>query len=374
MQRLILLPAFALLLTEAAAHGQLYTVKPGPGSLRQEQRRRAQNNGGQVQISVEIYTGRQGVGLPALRWRSVLDDLGIPISIRSVGLGKEPSISETRVGKLRRVVVTGHMDRRGRLIFADREFSPNDAARLRTWLKELQTYGALGSPEGQPAWGLSREQFEALHAVLSRPLETEVAGLSLEQEISQFAIPDTYPVRYPKLASRKSARGPERRPAVRNSPKGFAKGTALAVLLSEYGLGFRPRRTPAGAIEIEIVPLSDENGAWPVGWEPTLPRPETAPRLFTPIPIELKDARLADVLKAVAVRSEVPILIDYHRIEAGEIDLDNLRVSYPPRKSTYSTLLKVATTRHHLTQKLRVDERGEPFVWITTLRPERLQR
>ena len=39
------------------------------------------------------------------------------------------------------------------------------------------------------------------------------------------------------------------------------------MLLNEYGLGFRPVRTPSGKIEIAVFPLQKTTEVWPVGWQ-----------------------------------------------------------------------------------------------------------
>jgi hypothetical protein len=57
-----------------------------------------------------------------------------------------------------------------------------------------------------------------------------------------------------------------------------------------------------------------------------------------------------------------------------KIDLDELVVSYPLRRMSWSQLLRGVTAPNKLLNHLLIDEQGSPFVWITTLEPRRRER
>jgi hypothetical protein len=351
-----------------AAHAQLDRIPPRP---RPQQSDRKPRTAGEIntQISVEISAGKEGAGIPSLKWRTAFEELGIPISIQPGGLNKEPETTEEKVGNLRRVTVRGQLDRSGRLVFAGRSFSPNEAAKLRAWIDDLKTFGAQGSPAGQPVWGLSQEQFADLYSALSIAMTEEVAGLPLEAAVARFGLPASYPLEFSQEARRILKDAADKGSKVRSSLLGFSKGTALAIALAEHGLAFRPVRSASGEIGLAIIPRNDEqeNAGWPIGWEPKGTRPETAPKLFGLLPIELDDAPLVDVVAAISARSEIAIFYDYSRIEAKGISLDTLKVSYKPRQSSYSLLLQSITLAHRLNHVLKIDELGRPFVWISTI-------
>jgi hypothetical protein len=145
-------------------------------------------------------------------------------------------------------------------------------------------------------------------------------------------------------------------------------------VLNDYGLGFRPLRTPEGTIELAVESLEQTTDVWPVGWELKDSRQKTAPKLFEFVPVELNDVKLTDVLHGISVRSEVPVYIDHYRIEARGIDLDKIVVSYPLRRASWSQLLRGITAPNRLINDLGIDEQGQPFVWITTLEPGRRER
>ncbi|MCA9070553.1 MAG: hypothetical protein KDA84_16595, partial [Planctomycetaceae bacterium] len=165
-----------------------------------------------------------------------------------------------------------------------------------------------------------------------------------------------------------------RQPKFRQSLEGFSRGTAFAMLLNDYGLGFQPTRTPKGDIEISVVPIQETTKVWPVGWELKDSRQKTAPGLFTLVPIDLDDIALMDVLNAVSVKSKIPIRYDHWRIQANKLNIETMRVSYPPRQTSFSLLLRGVTNRNLLAYDLKIDELGQPFAWIKPLQLGKLGR
>jgi hypothetical protein len=155
--------------------------------------------------------------------------------------------------------------------------------------------------------------------------------------------------------------------------KGFSKGTALALLLGEYGLAFHPARTAAGEIELVVDPAGISE-VWPAGWEPKASRQKTAPQLFQMFPVEFDDVPLLDLADVVAERAKVPIVWDMHRIEQAQIDLASIRVSHPRKNSFFEGVVDRVIAPSKLRSLLRIDELGHPFLWITTLEHARTDR
>ena len=152
--------------------------------------------------------------------------------------------------------------------------------------------------------------------------------------------------------------------------RGFSVGSVLALTLSQWGMGFRPLRGPDGRIELVVDPLPEIARAWPVGWD--LPKDrtqlQTAPQLFKLFPVELTDVKLLDVLHAAEAQSQIAIWSDAFRIRRERnLQLDTLRVSFPKKQVSWSQVLRAVTTPRQMRQKLVIDERGRPFIWITTL-------
>ena len=341
---------------------------PGPKSSRKSSR--VKKNESKTTVIVEILTGKAGAGLQTQQWRPFFEQLGVAVRIRQSILNEEPEVVERKFGRLRQITLRGRLDRRGKLVFLDRTFVRGDAAKFREWIRELETYGAQGAPEGKPLWGLNKTQYGGVHTALSRKTGNEIEGLALEAALEKLELPSDYPLRLTTTTRSWLATRFPGAPKTRKRLLGTSQGTALAILLDEYGLGFRPLRTPEGSIELVIDPLEKTTDAWPIGWDLRklkLSRQKTAPKLFALIPVELDNVKFLDILNAVSIETEVPIHVDHYRIEARGTDLEKLRVSHPPRKSSWSLLLRRVTNPHKLMSCIRVDELGQPLVWITTL-------
>ncbi len=327
----------------------------------------------ETRLSFELVTGKSGVGIQAQKWGKLFQKLGVPLRIRRAGLKDKPQVREKMFGITRLVSVIGRLDRNGKVVFPDRSFTPADTSKLAVWLEELKTYGAQGSPQGKPAFGLNQVQFGHIYSALSEIVTMNLEGQELDQALAKMQLSVKYPIRITAV-SNAILRDLIRVPTIRQRLKGFSKGTAIAAALADYGLGFRPLRTPSGSIELVVDPLTNTVDCWPIGWPQTESNIKTAPMLYKWVPVDLQDVPLKDVLDAVAAATEVPILIDYHQIEKKGIDIFQVKVSFPSKKTTWSLLLKSIANPEKLTRRLMIDERGQPFVWVTPIEVVRLKR
>lgn len=315
-------------------------------------------------LSFVLLVGRQGVGLRAQQWGRVFEKLNISVRIRRGTPADKIDTKETKTGRFRRVTVTGKLDRNGRLVFNDRSFTLKETDKLKDWVSELKAYGAQGAPDGKPLWGLSKAQFGEVYTGLSKVVETKVRGQALKTAVGAMKGPAKFPVRFSAAAENWLKNRFTTQPKVRHRVEGHSFGTALAMVLYDFRLGFRPLRTPRGGIELVVDPMATTPDVWPVGWEPKTLRSKIAPKLYKMVPVELKDVQLTDVLHAVSARTGVPVHLDYYGIAAAGIDVDKLKVSYARRKASWSVLVRGVTVPHKLTRKFRIDEQGRPFLWI----------
>ena len=89
------------------------------------------------------------------------------------------------------------------------------------------------------------------------------------------------------------------------------------------------------------------------------------PKLVQIVPVEFSDVALVDVVHAISVQTEIPILTDRRRAFDANISLSKLKVNQEYRKMTWSGLLDKVTFPL-LMRELLQDEAGTPFVWVTT--------
>jgi hypothetical protein len=370
-------PALAGLLLAGwacSAEAQLYQVKPNRNDPNYR-RRTVQSDpnatppgGVETRLTVEIFCGSDNAGFEAQRWSPTFERAGVYLRIRSEMPGDKLSIREKQYGKLREVAVVGRLEMNGSLTFEGRKFKPNETPAVAEWLAELKTYGAQGSPRGKALWGLSNDQFDALFRALGNPVEQEVGDQPLDEALRGLALPEKYPFRLSYAARQVVATAPRTKSHLQL--RGFSQGTALALLLSQYGLGFRPERSAAGKIELVALPADDSQSLWPTGWEHlegTSPV-SIAPKLFQQTLVELKDQKLGDVLEAIGQKTNTPVLLDYAKIEARGLDVNSVSVTVEKRRYAWASLLTRITSPSFLSIKICCDEARKPFVWVTPLK------
>ncbi len=351
------LALFALLAMPTAAAAQVGKARPA-----------ASATASQTRVSIEIFTGKEGVGLRAQRWGQLFEKLKVPFTIRPERAGDKLETTESSTGKsLRQVHVVGRIDDRGRLVVSDRTFAESDLAKIDDWLKDLRSYGAQGAPAGQPMWGLSKTQFGEVHRALSEPLKASLAGQPIDKALSLLTPSAGYSLQYSPSAARVlNPSGDQMN--LRQNPQGLSKGTALAIVLNDLRLGFRPRRNPSGDLDLLVLALSESVDVWPIGWPPPQGGPAVAPKLYQFVQVELDDQELPDVLDAVAESTGIPILVDHAGLAARRIDLSSLKVSHPAKRTTWLQVLKRITSPAGTKLELYVDDLGKPFLWLTPIK------
>ncbi|MDA0835813.1 MAG: hypothetical protein O2955_11075 [Planctomycetota bacterium] len=325
-------------------------------------------------VRVELLTGPNGAGTVTVNWGKTFEKLGYDLRIRRGTVDDKLDIREQKQGTLRIVNVIGELEANGTINFIDRSFGLEQAGQLGEWLRNLETFGAQGSPKGKPLWGLNEKQFEAAFTILSQPFDVADAnGKSIDDIFAAMEFPKELPIRWTTAA--KEAATKRRKPLIaHHTVAGLTRGTTLAFHLREHGFGMQPLRTPTGSLELVISPLQEGEEYWPIGWPPPGRDYDLAPHMFKPVPVELVDVPLLEVFDAIAERTEIPILVDNYVITQAKINLDEINVSYPNKQTTWSLLLKAITTPSKLTRSFLIDEAGTPFVWVTEFRPTKIKR
>ncbi|MCA8994372.1 MAG: hypothetical protein KDA88_20510 [Planctomycetaceae bacterium] len=324
-----------------------------------------------VLLEFELVTPRLGANqLDAQRWGQFFRDQGEVVRVREPLGDDEVSISEVSRGTFRIVRVQAEIDRKGQLVVPGHQFKLSNPGPIMDWLKEIKTYGAQGAPDGKPKWGLSDQQFNQVFEALSEPVKTAIQDQTLNDALAGLQIPKKYPLQIHRTAQPiVDAAG---KLPVSDEVEGLSLGTALAGILVQHGLGFRPLRTPRGDIELVVESLADISDAWPVGWPAEQkPRNLIVPTLYETLPAGFENVPLEDVLHAITVQRQVPIIIARAECQTQEIDLTR-KVSYPEKSRTaWALILESVVRQSKLTQSLRLDERGQPLVFVEPFQPVR---
>jgi len=120
-----------------------------------------------------------------------------------------------------------------------------------------------------------------------------------------------------------------------------------------------------------VEPRNAKSDQWPIGWPVQKQTFKAAPKLYAMVPIELSDVELSDVISAISELSETPILIDYVELDAKQIDLEKIKVSFPRKMTSWGLALRQMVVPQRLTREFWQDEAGRVFVWITTTKAGR---
>jgi hypothetical protein len=295
-------------------------------------------------------------------WSRELAKHGYSVQIRSLQFSEDPSVTEKMSGRTRVVKLVGGLDRRGHLIFPRRQFNKNQVNDLVEWLRELKSFGAQGSPEEKPVWGLSQTQFEGIFEALAKPVETDLAGKTLEECLAAIPAPENLPYRWSLEATetRKKQTRELKFPEWQRT-EGMAQGAAVSIILRHFGYGFWPARTPKGSIELAIEPIEGGKKLWPLGWE-LKESPDFVFGKFLKITeVNLTQAPLLDVAQAISVQTDTPVVFDTYNIRKVGIKLEETKIDHPRRKRNWSLVLTAALSQHKMTHDMRVDEAGRGF-------------
>lgn len=300
----------------------------------------------------------------AQHWGKVFEELGASVRIRN-GRDLKAEVTEKVRGSLRFVHASGVLNREGELSFGTESFRLEDSERLKSWIDELKTYGAQGTPAGKLLWGLSKAQFTIVYEQLAKPLPVDARGRSITDLMGELQDKSELAIRWSTESQTWLAEGNRDRPLTQNL-EGFSTGTGLAIALNEVDMGMRPLRTPAGTIVYELLPLGELPDPWPMGWEPeaALPRGELTPNLFKKGRVGFEEVPLAEVLESIAVESKTPIVIDTRRSLARKIDVTQKTVSYAPREIAWALVVSQVARQSGLYNYYRQDETGRGFVLI----------
>ena len=317
-----------------------------------------------TRLSFEILIAPGTTGIDAQRWGPVFQEQGEAARFRQPLLNDRPEVSEATRGRTRHVKVVGELLPNGAIVFPGHTFTLRDTRKLAEWIRELKTYGAQGSPDGRPGFGLTAPQLEQVLRTLEAPVSTELAGLSIVEALQKFGLPESLPIRLSVAAEERLAKLPEGVVAPQDL-RGLSRGTTLAIILSRARLGFRPTRTPSGSLELEVLPLEQATGLWPIGWPLDRPPNQVVPKYVDVAVFDLTDKPLTELLDETRKATGIRILIDVQRIAEADLNFDDVKVTQRPRRMTWSGILDRGSFPDLMPELLQ-DEAGEGFVWLTT--------
>jgi hypothetical protein len=261
--------------------------------------------------------------------------------------------------------VTGVINSSGELLVPGARFRPAQAAQLAQWLNDLAQSGPTGNKSQKSAFGLSGPQFQRVRKELSQPVGFSTKGMGRRQLIQKLAGRLLLPVQMaPDVLE-----AIEDDDVVAEELSSLSCGTALACVVRPLGMCMVPRESGTRGLACVVTKSKPNMEAWPVGWKPEKKAGDVLPGMFEFLNINVLGVAVPQVLEAVGGRLEVPVLMDHNALARHGIEPTKAFVTLPPRRTSYSLLLKKALYQAGLKSELRVDESDKPFLWITTIKP-----
>lgn len=318
-------------------------------------------------LQIEVLTAPGPTSqLLAREWAAVFQNAGRTLTFRPGRSGETTVLKNIELRGEQGVKVIGLLERDGSISFRGRKFTPKDDAALVAWFEKLETYGANGPPSEHPTWGLNEEQYAEVLKLLRKPVSTEVDISNPMKVIVGLAVQDDFTVKFTKPAAGRAFEPPTIIEGNAPPLEQFSRGTALAVALSQFGLGFRPIVNPDGGYFLQVDVGDEDDNLYPVGWKDKAPITTLVPAISKTITVELEDEPLDGLMKIIASRLELPLVYSGHQlISAGK---DVTKINYSRRRDRVSPfrLMRNVGISQKLGMSIRTDESGKVFLWVTT--------
>lgn len=319
------------------------------------------------QVRLELITDQQAPITAQQQWLRTLSEVGIDnLRIRSGRSTDKVGVEVTGTDASPIYVVTGLIKSSDELILPGGRFRASDSGRIVAYLNNLAARGtAQGGPQ-KAAFGLDFRQFQEVHTDLATPLAFPTDDMTRGELVRRAAGRLSLALK----ADPGVLRAAEDEQVSTDLAK-LSAGTALAYALRAPGLCLVPRRGARGTPELVIAQAKEDMEVWPIGWEPDKPDREVLPGLYEFLNVNVQGVPVTKVLDAVAGRLELPVLLDHNAMARHGIEPEKTTVNLPQSRTTYSLLLRKALFQARLKSEVRVDEAGQPFLWVTTVKPLR---
>lgn len=321
-----------------------------------------QSGGSRVELEI-VMEGGGPLGSQQ-EWLRSLSEVGADSLRMSTARGSESfEIKKSEVGGTVTYKVTGLLTADNRLRLPGGTFKRSDMAGVKTWLAKLKSGGLDKPPEAKQAFGLSSDELVRLHDALSSPTGVSTKGVAIPEVIRSIRQRTGIQISVDSSA----AAAIKTEMTVKEELQQTSCGTTLAAIIRPLGLVAVPVKDRGGT-KIELTDARDAKEHWPIGWPLEKAPREVAPQLFEFLPVEIDDFPLNETLDAIEAKVKMPFIYDQNALVLNDLELADINVTFPSKRTYYYNVVKrvIGQTRPQMKVELRVDEAGEPFLWLTT--------
>lgn len=299
-------------------------------------------------------------------WGRVFQELGYSVRFRAPRAGEASRVEDLDRDDFLATRVVAAMAPDGSIRIGKQKFDIESTKLLTQALDEIQLHGAKGPRDSNPTWGLTDEQFLEVTQLLGVPVENPVELQSSILAVESVGLPANMRMKFTEAARQQAL---AKRPA--SAPdtielQGFTKGSAIAIILAQYGLGFRPRYVAPGKYDMEIDRGNESSNLWPIGWKPAQSFSEILPTYLRAIPLDVEDVEVSVLVGAVSEKIGLAHFSSAYALKAKGLDLHTLKYTRRDDRISPVRLLTAVGDKLELGFDVRVDEGGKMFLWVTT--------
>lgn len=319
--------------------------------------------GAEPTLDLELVTQDGFRGDLAKQWYKLFDELNLR-NVRIRGIQPGDGVTIEPIGNpVRSYRIVGVLTSQNQLKLAGGTFSVHDKAKIGTWLAKVKEGGVEGLLDKPAAFGLLERQFAELKQSLASKTTFSTKDETPAAIVEKLVAGVRDPIQI-SAAAREKLAAAEKFP---DELLGMSTGAALAAALRPAGLVLLPEKAGQGT-RLSIVDARDVKEPWPVGWPIDRPAKDYIPELLSFLNVEIEDTPLAEVVTAIQGRLKVPFVIDQNSLARERVDLATAKVTLPTMRIYYQKVLERALFAAKLKMEVRIDEAGQPFVWITTIK------
>lgn len=324
-----------------------------------------QKNQFPVRIEVLIQPTPQH-NLKSRAWTPIFQQLGQPITFRNGRSGERVSLLETDTAGRKGVRVIGMLNNDGTIRFPGKTFNQLKSNEVADWLTRLKMHGARGPVNEDASWGLDNDDFKVVLNLLAEKVEAPIKDQSVIFAIESLDLPKAFRVQFTPQARLKAARPATKIGGTFPDCSQLSKGSALAVVLAQFGLGFRPKKTDKGAFILEVDVGDEADNLYPIGWKNQAPITSVVKNLVKRFDVALDNQNVNLVIQLLAKKLELPFAYSSDVLIKNSKNPDELKYSRKSGKTSAYRLMESIEGKHALGLSFRTDEAGQVFLWVTT--------
>jgi hypothetical protein len=299
-------------------------------------------------------------------WSRALGEMGFEnLRIRPASGGEKIEVVREGTEAAPSYRVTGVLTRGNQLILPGGRFTIHDRDQLSAWRDALTRGGPSGlDPKVKAAFGLSGEQFVAVHDRLATTVVVSTQGKTPKEIVRAIALKLPGGVTIDPEVTKAFDDGW----TVPEELEGLSAGTMLTAAIRPLGLVLVPQAVTENDVRLVITDVRKAPESWPIGWPAEMNEKELAPKLYEFFTFEAPGNPVDEALAALVPKVELPLLFDHNGMAREKIDLQTTQVKMPESRSYYKKVLSRVLFAAKMKCEVRIDEAGTPFLWAAPLK------